>query len=28
VFADAEYDTDDAREAAEEILEAALSTGI
>ena len=28
VFGDAEYDTDDTREAAEEILEAALSTGI
>lgn len=28
VFADAEYDTNDAREAAEEILEAPLSTGI
>jgi signal transduction histidine kinase len=28
VFGDAEYDTDDARESAEEILEAALSTGI
>ena len=28
VFADAEYDTDDTREAAEEVLEAPLSTGI